>query len=73
MKESPKTATKGDCRDEENCEKPGECIAPVNLTTSIDQINDTCEQTDSSDAAANHLKGRNFALLEVLPIDWNVF
>jgi hypothetical protein len=73
MKESPKTTTKDDCRDEENCEKPGKCIAPVDLTTSADQINDTCEQTNSTDAAANHLKGRNFTLLQVLPVDRNVF
>jgi hypothetical protein len=35
----------------------------MDLTTSADQINDTCEQTNSTDAAANHLKGRNFSLL----------
>ena len=73
MEEGPKATTEHDGRDEEDCEEPRESIAAVGLPTPDDQINDARNETEATDTAANHLERCNFALLQMLPVDRDVF
>ena len=48
------------------------CFRLLNTSTD-EEIDDTCDQTNPADHTGDQLKFCNFAFLQMLPIGWDVF